>query len=65
MRGEVEAEGSVLVIRRIHAAYRIKAARTAAEVIARVHKFHAQQCPIYRSLYKAIKITTEFHLEEE
>jgi uncharacterized OsmC-like protein len=29
-----------------------------------VHGFHADHCPIYRSLRKAIAITTELKIEE-
>ena len=65
MRGEVETEGHVLVIRRIHVAYRVRAARAARATVERVHRVHAKSCPIYLSLYKAIEITTEFLLEEE
>ena len=65
MRGEVETEGHVLVIRRIHVAYRVRAAKEAAAAVERVHRVHAKNCPIYLSLYKAIEITTEFLLEED
>jgi uncharacterized OsmC-like protein len=30
-----------------------------------VHAVHTMSCPIYRSLYKAIDITTEVQLEAE
>jgi uncharacterized OsmC-like protein len=65
VRGEVETEGHVLVIRRIHVTYHVRAAREAAATVERVHGVHAKSCPIYLSLYKAIEITTEFLLEEE
>jgi uncharacterized OsmC-like protein len=28
-----------------------------------VHAMHAERCPIYRSLYRAIAITTELRFE--
>ena len=65
MRGEVETEGHVLVIRRIHVTYHVRAALESAAVVERVHRIHAMNCPIYLSLYKAIEITTEFVLEDE
>lgn len=65
MRGEVETEGHVLVIRRIHVTYHVRAARAAEAIVERVHRVHAKSCPIYLSLYRAIEITTEFLLEEE
>lgn len=65
MRGEIETEDNVLVIRRIHVVYHIKAPAEAREIIERVHRIHAGHCPVYRSLYKAIEITTEYQLQEE
>jgi uncharacterized OsmC-like protein len=53
------------VIRRIHVTYRLSAPAAAREVVERVHALHAMRCPIYRSLYRAIDITTEVQLEEE
>ncbi|MGI8494293.1 MAG: hypothetical protein ACR2L1_03130 [Pyrinomonadaceae bacterium] len=38
--------------------------KKARETIERVHKMHAEHCPVYRSLYKAIDITTEYQLHE-
>lgn len=64
MRGEIELEDHVLVIRRIHVTYRLAAPAAAREVVERVHAIHAMSCPIYRSLYRAIDITTEVKLEE-
>jgi uncharacterized OsmC-like protein len=55
----------VLVIRRIHVVYHLKAPSSARETIERVHRVHADACPVYRSLYRAIQITTEVRLERE
>jgi hypothetical protein len=30
-----------------------------------VHRIHAAHCPIYKSLYRAIDITTEYRLQAE
>ncbi|MFL6333232.1 MAG: OsmC family protein [Pyrinomonadaceae bacterium] len=62
--GEVELEDGVLVIRRIHVAYTLIAPASAREVVERVHRVHAEHCPVYRSLHKAIEITTEYRLRE-
>ncbi len=62
VRGEIEKEDNVLVIRRIHVVYHITAPIEAQEMIERVHRIHAARCPVYRSLYKAIEITTEYKL---
>jgi uncharacterized OsmC-like protein len=65
VRGEIELEENVLVIRRIHVTYHLTAPPGAREVVERVHGIHAMICPIYRSLYRAIDITTEVRLEEQ
>ena len=62
MRGEVEVERHVLVIRRIHVKYHVVTQREAATVIDRVHRVHARNCPIYVSIINSIEITTEYCL---
>ena len=64
VKGEIETEGHVLVIRRIHVTYYIAAAEKDRATIERVHQFHARNCPIYLSLHRAIEITTEYRLVE-
>jgi len=60
--GEVEAEEGVLVIRRIHVAMRLVATEKGKETAERVHGIYAMQCPLYRTLHKAIKLTSSFEL---
>ena len=62
VRGEVETEDKVLVLRRIRVVYRLQAPAELYDSIARVHAFHARYCPIYRSLAPAIDITTELEI---
>ena len=57
--GEVELEGRVLVIRRIHVRLKLKAEEQDRETAFKVHGLFAEKCPVYLSLYKAIAITTE------
>ncbi|MDA2937662.1 OsmC family protein [Acidobacteria bacterium AH-259-A15] len=64
MTGEIEKEDGVLVIRRIHVVYHLSAPSEQRETIERVHRIHKEHCPVYRSLYKAIDITTEYRLED-
>jgi uncharacterized OsmC-like protein len=64
-RGEIELEGDVLVIRRIHVGLRLKAPAAVRDTVERVHGFFARKCPVYLSLHKAIDITTSWQLEEE
>ncbi len=64
MTGEVELEGKVLVLRRIHVKLELRAAPEHRETAERVHGFFAEGCPVYRSLRAAIGITTELALLE-
>lgn len=61
--GEVELEGSVLVIRRIHVKLRLRAEEQHRETAFRLHGLFAEKCPVYLSLHKAITITTELLFE--
>ena len=64
--GEIEKEGSVLVIKRIHVAYKLKVASDLLEekkdAIDRVMRVHANSCPVYRSLSGSIEITSGLEL---
>ena len=60
--GEVEAEEGVLVIRRIHVAMRLAAPQDAKETVERVHGIYAMRCPLYRTLHKAIQLTSSVEL---
>jgi uncharacterized OsmC-like protein len=60
--GEVEAEDGVLVIRRIHVAMRLVAPEDLKEKVDRVHGIYAMNCPLYRTLHKAIQLTSSFEL---
>jgi uncharacterized OsmC-like protein len=60
--GEVEEEEGVLVIRRIHVAMRLAAPEEARKTIERVHGTYAMNCPLYRTLHKAIRLTSSFEL---
>jgi uncharacterized OsmC-like protein len=58
-RGEVELEGKVLVVRRIHVTYTgLEFADQDAEKVQRVLAVHADGCPVARSVEGAIEITT-------
>jgi len=52
----------VIVIKRIHAAYRLEGAEADRETVQRVHDMHKEHCPVYRSICRAIDITTSFEL---
>lgn len=61
--GEVELEGTVLVLKRIHVRMELRAPGAQRDVAERAHGIYADSCPVYRSLKAAIAITTEldFH----
>lgn len=63
--GEIESEGGVLVIKRIHVAYRLAAPESARETVERTHRIHAGHCPVARSIEAAIAVDTEYELIEE
>jgi uncharacterized OsmC-like protein len=64
VKGEIVNENKVLVIRRIHIVYHLKASEEQRETIERVHQIHHNNCPVYRSLYKGIEITSQYELQK-
>ncbi len=62
MEAEIEKDGNVLVIKRIHTTYTLKVAPDQRETAERVHGFHAQFCPVARSLEGSIDISTELRM---
>jgi len=60
--GEVEKEDGVLVIRGIHVAIRLIALEQTREKVDRVHAIYAMNCPLYRTLHSAIRLTSSFQL---
>jgi uncharacterized OsmC-like protein len=53
----------VLVIRRIHVVYTLRAeAGTDRGKIQRAFDAHMQHCPVYRSIAAAIEVTTELNV---
>ena len=51
-----------MVIRRIHVTYKLQADEEHLDAIERVHDFHRDKCPVYRTLKPAIDITTSYEL---
>ena len=62
--GEVELDGNVLILKRIHAHYFLRAREEQREVIERVHAMHVSRCPVARSMIPAIAISTSYELVE-
>ena len=66
--GEIEKDGNVLVIRRIHIVYHLKIdAQLLAEkreAMERAYKVHPPSCPVHRSIAGCIEITTDLVVEQ-
>ena len=60
--GEVETEEGVLVIRRVHVAMQLMAPEDARETVERVHGIYAMRCPLYRTLHRAIQLSSSYTL---
>jgi len=53
----------VLVIRRIHVVYQLKLEPEHQETAQKVHGFHADFCPVARSIKGSIEVSTELNME--
>ena len=60
MVGDVEKDGGVLVLRRIHVNYKLNVPEPdeVRDAVARVLEMHVDKCPVARSFKGAIEITT-------
>ena len=54
----------MLVIRRIHVRYRLKIDPARREIAERVLGFHADFCPVARTIGGCVAITTSLDMEE-
>jgi organic hydroperoxide reductase OsmC/OhrA len=54
----------VLVIRRIHVTYHLKLEPDQQEAAQKIHGFHADKCPVARSIKGSIEVTTELKFED-
>jgi uncharacterized OsmC-like protein len=62
VRGEVETEDGVLVIRRIHVDLTVAAPEGVRDTVERVHGVYAMRCPLYRTLHTAIQLTSSYKI---
>jgi len=62
--GEVELDGKVLILRRIHVRYHLKINPAQREIAERVLGFHADYCPVARSIGGCVAITTTLEMED-
>jgi hypothetical protein len=63
--GEIETVDKVLVVRRIHVTYRLRAEADQRPTAERVLGFHAQACPLARSISDCVTITTSLEFKED
>jgi uncharacterized OsmC-like protein len=61
--GEHESEDGVLVLRRIHVIAHLRAMSSQRETAERVFGVFASNCPMHRSIHKAIPITLELDFQ--
>jgi hypothetical protein len=61
----VETDEGVLVIRRIHVAMRLAAPKDSRPTVDRVHGVYAMRCPLYRTLHRAIALSSSVELIAE
>ena len=62
VKGRVGKEEGVLVVREIHAKYRLEAADADQAAVRRAFDLHPMRCPVYRTLHRCIEITTELEV---
>lgn len=62
MRGEVETEDGVLVIRSILVHHRLAASEDLRNTVEEVHRTYAMRCPLYRTLHRCIQFTISYDL---
>ena len=60
MRGEVESEEGVLVIRRIFVHHRLVLSEDVRGIVEEVHSSYPMRCPLYRTLHRCIDIKMSF-----
>jgi len=60
--GDVEEEDGVLVIRRIHVSMRLVAPEDLKEKVERALALYPMNCPLYRTLHNAIRLTSSVEL---
>ena len=65
VRGEIESDDGVLVIRRVHVKFLLKAPDSVRETVDRVHGVYRDKCPVYRTLRPAMEITSAYELVAE
>ncbi|MCH9650746.1 MAG: OsmC family protein [Deltaproteobacteria bacterium] len=63
VEGDIGLDGKVLVIRRIRVTYHLKLGDEHRELAQRVHGFHAEYCPVARTIQDCVEIQTELRFQ--
>ena len=58
-------DSNVLVVKRIHVTYHLKLVPDQRATAQRVLEFHADFCPVARTLRGSVEITTSVEMEDE
>ncbi len=61
--GEIELDGKVMVIKRIHVDYHLKLDPKMVSAAERAHELHADYCPVAKTIQGCVEITTSLHTE--
>lgn len=56
-------DGKVLILRSVHVSYRLQVPAEQRGLAERVHGFHAEFCPVARSIGGAVAVSTELQLD--
>jgi uncharacterized OsmC-like protein len=64
VKGEIELDGKVMVIKRIHVTYHLKLKPEQRETAEKVHGFHADYCPVARTIKGCVEIFTNLNMED-
>jgi organic hydroperoxide reductase OsmC/OhrA len=62
--GEVEKDGKVLIIKRIHVTYHLRLEAEKRDAAERAHGIHADFCPVARSIRGCIDISTSLEMDD-
>jgi len=64
VKGEIELDGKVMVIKRIHVTYHLKLKPEQRETAEKAHGFHVDYCPVARTIRGCVEIITELNMED-
>ena len=64
VKGEIELDGKVMVIKRIHVTYHLKLKPEQRETAEKVHGFHIDYCPVARTMKGCVEFSTELNMED-